>query len=84
MESINYFKRRWQFAHPQHLYRRLHWDVMEPRLSMEMMLFAAFAKNVERAADCNWDSVQDEAWKREVEKLHLISFCQVVRSWLRI
>jgi len=51
---------------------------------MEMMLFAAFAKNVERTADCDWDSVQDEAWKREVENLHLISFCQVVRSSLWI
>lgn len=51
---------------------------------MEMMLFAAFAQHVERTADCNWDSAQDEAWKREVEKLHLISFCQVVRSWLWI
>lgn len=51
---------------------------------MEMMLFAAFARHVERTADCNWDSAQDEAWKREVEKLHLVPFCQVVRSWLRI
>lgn len=51
---------------------------------MEMLLFAAFAPSVERAADCNWDSVQDEPWKREVEKLHRISSCQVLRDWLRI
>lgn len=49
---------------------------------MEMMLFAAVAASGEPAADCHWDSAQDEAWKREVEKLHLVSSCQVVKSWL--
>lgn len=53
-------------------------------LPMEMLLFAAFAPGVERAADCNWDSAQDEPWKREVEKLHRLSSCQVLRDCLGI